>query len=423
MKKLLLILVYMVINGFLVWVQAQEYPILLYTSNDIIVVVCDPNIQDERELQVILDKLNAIVYPEIGSCDISLENFKKFYDGANSIMQKFDYLTQRIIKDETRDDFLYFENNNPLWQLTDQWVRDSTLPYAVYTLHGKQKKPIPNNFGELWHEKLYSWPPVGAYEPDYRQPSADLIKAFLFNISGKEFSVYGDTQIAEHVLLPNPKGQKGARRYAGNPIYAASEELPPGLQTCGVDANGNIWMADIEGHIAFFNTTTKEYTPKTLMIGGTTKLRIPRENASGSVFVFDDKENRYQEHAASPGGNAVAKDRHVPADTVQILFCNAQKIVYVTNAEVVLQARDVKDSRRLALGIEKGHPSPLDDDGLWMVPVSPNEKVVEGVYVDTIGEVALLIAKIPRNETYLEDVQDSWKTMRVELLDLNDKPR
>lgn len=290
----------------------------------------------------------------------------------------------------------------PIYQIFDQWIGapEGGLKYYETDARGLTKRL---DLGLLRIAAApYRQPTMGIQPPaDYKQPRADLVKPLLFFVNGDYYSVYGDCQLARHVPVEGAPDRPAAFRYAGNPLYACSQELPPGLQSCGVDNEGHIWLVDFEGHIAFFNTKTLEFGQKCAVIDGVKEVLIPRDNQSRSMFAFSKDAGAFQEFRLDADEKVVtpAMRRTLPAAATHVLYCDDEIVVFLTSDTAVLVTRGAE--RSVALGIEKA------------------EKVWEGLFLPTTGDVCLLVAPFPLADAHLpeaaklEETEKSWNNMRL----------
>jgi len=251
---------------------------------------------------------------------------------------------------------------------------------------------------------------MGVRPPDdYVQLRADLAKAMLFHIEGAYYSIYGDCQVAKHVLIEGASepGTLAALRYAGNPLYACSEELPPPLQSCGFDKDGVIWLADGEGHIALFRTKTLDFLQKCVTIGESTRILIPRNNQSQSVFAFDEKKSVFHEHRIDAEGKASAMSNGLvlPKETEMILFSDDSRVIFLTADSTIVSGRDTDGKKG------KTYSVPLK--------LGKTDKVWEGLYSAREDKIALLVGPIPQFSkekpewTKLEETGKSWRQLRL----------
>jgi hypothetical protein len=295
-----------------------------------------------------------------------------------------------------------FSDVRPIYQMYDQFIGGGiSLSAELYEVDMNGNK-IRSPLGALTVAP-YGRPPMGKLTP-YKHPKADLIKPILVYIDGQYYSVYGDTQVAQHVPAEAYPDSLAALRYAGNPLFACSEELPPALQSCGVGSNGVIWLVDEEGHIAFFSTKTKEFIQEVSTVDGVIRILIPRENLSASLFAFSDAKKVLQEYhveiGAKPSIATTTNSRSLPAEALQVCYCDREKIVFVTAAAVIVQGAGKEGTRATH------------------VEMTDNEQIIEGVYLPQLNKVCLLLAKKPKNEDYPNEIGRSWQTMRTIQLSL-----
>ena len=297
-----------------------------------------------------------------------------------------------------------FTGATPLYQMFDQWLgaRPPDVDYFEIDMDARKAK---SRLGVLSLHP-YSEPPMGVMRP-YKQPRADLAKPVLLCIDGRYYSIYGDCQVAQHVHVKGFPDNLAALRYAGNPIYACSEELPPVLQSCGVDKEGVIWVADMEGHIAFFSTGASEFVRKWAVVEGARRVLIPRNNQSQSVFALDAEKGVFQEYHVEGGGkvNAPAAPRVLPSETKHILHCDADQVVFLTADRALTWVRNA-DDRKQSISLKLGK----------------EETVWEGIYLAKTNQACLLVGPVPqalgKNAEYgvLEETRKSWDQMRFLLV-------
>jgi len=325
---------------------------------------------------------------------------------------------------------------NPLYQMRDRWIRarrggdfhemdmdgriirrsriSSLLEMHLY---GKNRIDIRamisaewQSFTERVKQKVSELDDlemsIPAFEPPiYKHPSADFRHAQLFYINGSFYSVYGDTQVAKHVSIEGHPDHLGARRYAENLLYAYSEELPPALQSCGVDGHAFIWLADIEGHMVFFDTKSKEFIQEVVVFEDATSILIPENNLSFSVFVFKEDNDIFQEYHIEVGADPVVEkgNRSISPNVQMVLYSDGDKIVYVTSEEAVIITEDSPDGRSMCLNLPE------------------KKRIMEGVYLPEFSKVCLLIADKPQDPDCVFDVREqSWETKRIHQLNLSD---
>ena len=295
-------------------------------------------------------------------------------------------------------------NSQPIGQAFDRWI-GAGHGSSSFHVADRQGGTEPMSFGTLLPRDM-RWPPMGVYDPDYRQPRADFVKPALLSIDGTFYSVYGDCQVAEHIPVKTETGEKqlGAMCYAGNLLYAASEELPPAMQSCGVYRDRMIWVGDLEGHVVLYLAKERKYVRKVVTVAGAERLLIPRRNDTGSVFTFDARRKVFREHLVeSPDSDPVVRRgrRELPGDVRQILFCDERSVVVCSEKEILVRDAPDADLRRQA------------------VDIRPDEMIVEGVYLPQKREICLLIGRkvVPDNFNVLE-VRKSWQDMRPIWLEL-----
>ena len=324
-----------------------------------------------------------------------------------TIFRKYPNLTQRQRELDTKDPEIAFRFKGapptPLYQMFERWLGVGSLGIEHYELR-KGGKPIRSPLGVLFLPP-YNLPPSGVVR-SYKQPKADLAKSLLFSIGGDFYSVYGDCQVAKHVPVKEMPDSLAALRYAGNPLYACSEGLPPCLQSCGVDSNGVLWVADGEGHIVLFRTGSSDFLQKCITVGKSQRVLIPRNNQSRSIFAFSSEKTVFQEYSVDAEGTAgiAADGLALPAETQYVLFSDASRVVFLTTDKVVVSKRDSSDKERMrsvALKLEK------------------TEKVWEGLYLVKEEEIALLVGPTPQvlkdgSELFkLEETRKSWDSMKL----------
>jgi hypothetical protein len=326
-------------------------------------------------------------------------------------LRKFPDLTerQRQIDDSDSglvDRFRSVSPAIPLYQMFDRWIEKAY--YADFFEINADGKEAKSRLGVLT-QRSYSEPPRGTLQPDYKQPQADLVRPVLFCIGGQFFSVFGDCQVAGHVPLKDYPDDLAALRYAGNPLYACSKELPPPLQSCGVDTEGVIWLADLEGHVAFFKSKSSEFVRQCTTIEGASRLLIPRDNQTRSVFAFAAGKKAFLEHQMEVGGKATSPSdaMTLPTDTQRVLLSDAQRVVFLTADKAVVLARGAgKKEQSVALKIGK------------------DEKVWEALYLPKTNEVAMLVGPAPQlseklpEYSKLDEARKSWDNLRLHVVTL-----
>ena len=294
----------------------------------------------------------------------------------------------------------------PIYQMYDLWLAWGLS--EEYLEIGADGKMVKIRLGPLTM-RTYNTPPMGVLMRDYKQPEADLVKPVLFCIDDRFYSVYGDCQVAGHVPVEGYPDDLAALRYAGNPLYACSKELPPPLQSCGVDKEGVIWLADREGHVAFFRTKSLDFVRKCTAIEGVTRLLIPRDNQSRAMFAFNGEKKVFQEYQVEVGGEPTvpAAPRVLPSDTGHVLYCDAERVVFLTTDSAVIWQGNTDDTKlSTSLKLEKGAV-------VW-----------DAVYLAKMNQVALLSAPIsqPLEEIgeygKLEEVERSWDNLKLSVLTL-----
>ncbi len=282
----------------------------------------------------------------------------------------------------------------PRYQAAPEWIDFGVFRgqemYKTDLEAGEMSKIIPR-LGALRKGRPYFRRPVSSLTMlDVRQPRADMIKPFLFYAGDRFYSVYGDTQVAEHVPVEDHPEYLAALRHPGNILYGYSEELPPALQACGMDGDGYLWLADLEGHIAFFNTNTNEFIQKILRKEDADRVRIARDNCSSSVFISKGEDKEFKEYSvrisADPAfSTPTGLRRRLPANTEQILYSDRNKVIAVFGEGELLKLKD-RELQYLSSG------APHD------------EYIVEGLYNPDTGVASLLVA-----EKWRKDVQ--WNTL------------
>ncbi len=294
----------------------------------------------------------------------------------------------------------------PLYQMFECWIeKQYDKDYYEMNAEGEVDK---SRLGTLTLEP-HGMPPMGVLIPNYKQPEADLVKPVLFCIEGRFYSVYGDCQVAGHVPIKGYPDDLAALRYAGNSLYACSKELSPPLQSCGVGKDGVIWLADLEGHVAFFRTKSTDFIRSCTAIAGAVRLLIPRDNRTDSVFAFDTEKKVFREYQVAIGEKVVVTPATLtlPSDAGQVLYSDAEQVVFLAADRVVVQPRKVGEKERaLSLGLGK------------------NEKVWEGLCLPKTKEVAMLVGpalqlseKLPEYSK-LSETNKSWDNMRLHVVKL-----
>lgn len=324
----------------------------------------------------------------------------------NEKKKKFRKLTERIIKleeKEPKDDWVSYEKHELLLeQMCDRWLGispDTALYYEV-DMAGKKVK---SNIGAL-ALPMYNWPPINVLNVPYKQTKADFIKPKLFSINGQFYSVLGDTQVAHHEPVIAGSERLASLILAGNPLYYCSDEIPPELQSCGKDLNGYIWLSDSDGHIAFYNTKIQEYVQNIVVVNGARRILIPGDNKLLALFARIDSQKDYLEYHVNydrvPEVTLATNARVIPADTKQILFCDLEKIVFLTEdaVKVVETGKDIK-----IIPIQK----------------ASDDAILEGVFVPELSKIYLLLTKKPVSSSDVFDVRRNWDNGRILQISIN----
>jgi len=322
-------------------------------------------------------------------------------------------LTERQRGLDTTDPGIHFRFKDtpptPLYQMFDRCLGLGPFSKECYVVDAS-RKPAKIALGPLLLPP-YRFPPTGVARP-YEQPTADLVKPLLFRIDGQYYSVYGDCQVAKHVPVDGVPEALAAFRYAGNPLYACSQELPPWLQSCGADTGGVIWLADGDGHIAFFRTRSLDFIQRCITVAGSARVLIPRDNRSHSVFALNTDKAVFEEYHVDPAENigAPANAVDLPDETQYVLFSDASQVVYLTGDKALACVRH-------ALNKEKCRSVALN--------IGRTQKVWEGLYLDRKDEVVLLVGDVPQLSkehpelSKLAQTRKSWDDMQLLVVPLS----
>ncbi|MDX9979831.1 MAG: hypothetical protein RBU25_07250 [Lentisphaeria bacterium] len=293
---------------------------------------------------------------------------------------------------------------SPIDQVFDRWI-GGWYGWEFYHATNRAGETEEMPFGTLL-PLLKREPPMGIFDPDYRQPQADFVKPFLLCIGDTFYSVYGDCQVAEHIPVKTESGQRqlGAMCYAGNLLYAVSRELPPATQSCGIYQDRMVWVGDMEGYVVLYLAEERRYIRRVVIVPGVARLLIPRRNETGSLFAFDEDAKLFKEHLVeSPESNPTTKpgQRELPQDLKQILFCDSRNVVACSAREILVQTAPNARVRRQAVDMRE------------------DETIVEGVYVPQKRTVGLLIGRrVDPSRFNVLEVQKSWEEMRPVWIDL-----
>ncbi len=249
---------------------------------------------------------------------------------------------------------------------------------------------------------------------------ADAVKPSILNINDTYYSIYGDCSVVIHFYNTIWKENLIAIAPSDNLLFAVHYlKPPPTLQSCGVDANNVIWLADVEGNMAFFDTKKNIYLSYVARCGKNNKIRIPRRNQSSSIFVFDN--SHYVEcFVPSPDSVNISSLKKIndiptleitpnqqgislPADTFQVLCSDTEKIVYITGKQAVINHRSNAENIEVNFDLKK------------------NEIPVEGVFDETQQKVYLLARHKAKDENDVFQVRKTWDNMRLLTIDLSKK--
>ena len=292
----------------------------------------------------------------------------------------------------------------------------------------------------------------------------------LFHAGGCFYSVYSDCRVSVHFISDLWPGQMIATMVPGNLLFVAGERTaaflpaqathspesgggstlsdleisrlsvlsdtkdrtgrnivhPPTLRSCGTDAKGTIWIADKEGHLVAFDTSSNAYRPYLVRCPGARQVLVPRSNLSGSAFAYDEERKILVEHAlplvrfSGDAGTGVegkstliyarmprvgivptvsaevlSRPWVAPGNAVHILHSDADALVYVTPKSVCLQGRN--------------------GGGPLVRPTGAGEQEVveEGIYDAARKTVWLLLRKRTKDEANPYIRRESWWTMRL----------
>ena len=229
----------------------------------------------------------------------------------------------------------------------------------------------------------------------------DAVKPVLFKNANGLFSVFGDTQVGFH-FAPEEDGKIHYLVYPpGNALFLRDydSEVPPLMQSCGMDPDGYIWVADYDRNIAFFDTGKNMYFWHVAQASSNAVL-IPRDNLSRSVFVFDETRKCFVESTFDPKqivndtvkGEVQAeqlsylpdpKRRALPENTMKVLYCDEEQVVFLSGDALQARHRNAAKNRKVP------------------VNVTPDEIVEEGLYDPETQTAFLLIRPITESEKTL----------------------
>ncbi|MBQ4290530.1 MAG: hypothetical protein II719_04975, partial [Clostridia bacterium] len=229
----------------------------------------------------------------------------------------------------------------------------------------------------------------------------DAVKPVLFKNANGLFSVFGDTQVGFH-FAPEEDGKIHYLVYPpGNALFLRDydSEVPPLMQSCGMDPDGYIWVTDYDRNIAFFDTGKNKYLWHVAQASSNAVL-IPRDNLSRSVFVFVETRKCFVESTFDPKqivndtvkGEVRAeqlsylpdpKRRALPENTMKVLYCDEEQVVFLSGNALQARHRDAAKNRKVP------------------VNVTPDEIVEEGLYDPETQTAFLLIRPITESEKTL----------------------
>ena len=223
----------------------------------------------------------------------------------------------------------------------------------------------------------------------------DNIKPILLKNKNGFFSVFGDTRIGYHFSIKEDTEKLYLIYPSGNILFVQNFDLglPPTMQSCGIDSEGFIWISDISGNLALFDTTKNQYLSHIVRSKESNIILIPRDNLSQSVFVFDKNKKAYVEYSVVPKNFAdissdeikvesfVAKkdSRTLPDKTVKILYSDNDLIVSTSDNNILIQSGDVNNKE-------------------FQVNIKSNEVIEEGLFDKKSQKVFLLIRPLTNEE-------------------------
>jgi len=164
-----------------------------------------------------------------------------------------------------------------------------------------------------------------------------------------------------------------------------------------------VWVADQEGHMVIYLTETKEYVRKVVEVAGAESLLVPRYNETASVFVRLPEQTVFREYMVdSPETEPVVRAgaRELPGDTRQVLFCDADTVVAVTERDLVQLSSSGKAAKRA-------------------IDIKDSERIIEGVYAPkTQTACALVGPKVKPTSNNVRKVREAWEEMRPVWIDV-----
>ena len=329
-----------------------------------------------------------------------LDKYRKKYSGVSKLVLQ--YVLDNIEDLQAKNGaFSNFDKNNLLYEQAEvqcnMFLRRATelIPILSSVSH---KKVLWTNL----EAKYYSWldprrcSSLDAFEGALKMLCpTDSVKPILFKSGNDFFSVFGDTLIEYHFTFDNSIDEYCTVYPPGNVFFVQNfaSKLPPTMQTCGIDSEGFIWISDISGNLAFFDTSKNQYLSHIVQTEESNIILIPRDNFSQSAFVFDKNKKAYVEHSVVPKSFAnVSGDkfkiesfvtkrdcRALPDKTVKILYSDNDLIVSTSENKILIQSGNNKRKE-------------------YQVNIKSNEVIEEGLFDKKSQKVFLLIRPLTNEE-------------------------
>lgn len=131
--------------------------------------------------------------------------------------------------------------------------------------------------------------------------------------------VAGDTTVSYYRDL-TPEGYKAPFRVGGNPFWLSCPDEEPLRSSCGLAANGLIYITDPTGRLGFFDVKEKAYSPDFYDIGR--PVLAPADNRNNSVFIKKTTEWVECIPQFDQPWEVWLEGRHLPGSVTHILYAS-----------------------------------------------------------------------------------------------------
>ena len=131
--------------------------------------------------------------------------------------------------------------------------------------------------------------------------------------------VAGDTTVSYYRDL-DPEGYKAPFRVGGNPFWLSCPDEEPLRSSCGLAANGLIYITDPTSRLGFFDVKEKAYSPDFYDIGR--PVLAPADNRNNSVFIKKTTEWVECIPQFDQPWDAWPEGRHLPGSVTHILYAS-----------------------------------------------------------------------------------------------------